>query len=279
MTAVMRFADARLKASSISRSSIRWSLVGAHIDWITKTSPPRTFSVISTWTSPSLNRPISAAPSGTPIASPMALASERFELPANILISSFTVPALRFPRTGREGVEPSLPDPKSGALPAWRPPKVRRHDPTPRNPGPYEELPGMSTESPFKKRGCPPPGRVAQGRRASLRGRRARSRGARRRSHPGPLPRAPGGRHQGGGRPGHGRGPRGGGDHRGGPHHGLSRARDRRRGVRIATEPGRPHLVRRSPGWNHELRARLPALRGFDGPHGRRRPGVRPRVR
>jgi hypothetical protein len=41
-------------------------LVGVQVDWTTKTSPPRTFSVISTCTSPSLKRPTSACPSGTP---------------------------------------------------------------------------------------------------------------------------------------------------------------------------------------------------------------------
>src|SRR5262245_60389977 len=68
---------------------------------------------------------MTAWPSGTPTVLQIASANVRFELPENILISSFTDPAEWFPRTGREGVEPSLPDPKSGALPAWRPPKAR----------------------------------------------------------------------------------------------------------------------------------------------------------
>src|SRR5262245_8785127 len=86
----MRFADARLKASSISSSSIRLSLVGMDVDWMTNTSPPRTFSVISTSTSPSLKRPISAPPSGTPRWRLMASARGRFEFPVNSLISPFT---------------------------------------------------------------------------------------------------------------------------------------------------------------------------------------------
>src|SRR2546430_10141833 len=65
----------------------------------------------------------------------MAFASERFEFPANILTSSFTDLNTLSRRAGREGVEPSLPDPKSGALPAWRPPKI--HDPL-RRPDPRE---------------------------------------------------------------------------------------------------------------------------------------------
>src|SRR5262245_39581641 len=120
----MRFADARLNASSISSSSIRLSFVGVDVDWMTKTSPPRTFSVISTCTSPSLKRPISAPPSGTPRWALIASARGRFEFPVNSLISPFTERAAPpCPRVGREGVEPSLPDPKSGALPAWLPPK------------------------------------------------------------------------------------------------------------------------------------------------------------
>src|ERR1051325_9670929 len=123
MTAVIRRADARLKASSIRRSSIRWSLVGVQIDWRTKTSPPRTFSVISTWTSPSLKRPTSAWPRGTPTYRAIASASGGVEVPPHIFISFFIPSA--FPRIGREGLEPSLPDPESGALPAWRPPTGR----------------------------------------------------------------------------------------------------------------------------------------------------------
>src|SRR5947199_4842906 len=125
MTAVMRLADARLSASSISSSSIRLSFPGVHVDCMTKTSPPRTLSVISTWTSPSLNRPISTPASGTPRCALSAFASARFELPANILTSSFTDLNTLSRRAGREGLEPSLPDPKSGALPAWRPPTGR----------------------------------------------------------------------------------------------------------------------------------------------------------
>ena len=87
----MRLADARLNASSISSSSIRLSLVGVQIDWITKTSPPRTFSVISTWTSPSLKRPISAPPERhADVCADRLGQAARLEFPANSLISSFT---------------------------------------------------------------------------------------------------------------------------------------------------------------------------------------------
>ena len=56
MTAVMRRADARFKASMMIKSSIKWSLAGADVDWITKTSSPRTFSCTSTKISMSAKR-------------------------------------------------------------------------------------------------------------------------------------------------------------------------------------------------------------------------------
>ena len=61
----MRRADARLNASIITSSSIRWSFTGGQVGWITKTSWPRTFSLICTYTSPSEKRETSASPSGT----------------------------------------------------------------------------------------------------------------------------------------------------------------------------------------------------------------------
>jgi hypothetical protein len=55
MTAVMRRADAQRMASIITSSSMRLSLVGADVGCTMNTSRPRTFSWISTITSPSLN--------------------------------------------------------------------------------------------------------------------------------------------------------------------------------------------------------------------------------
>src|SRR5258705_4208758 len=136
MTAVMRFAEARLKASSIRSSSIRLLLPGAQVDWITNTSPPRTFSLTSTLLSPSLNVSTIAWPSGMFKCRQISRASGRFELPANIFNSSWcwlmvcTVKIEQPERqsnsgtrvhlkklAGREGFEPSIPDPKTGALP------------------------------------------------------------------------------------------------------------------------------------------------------------------
>ena len=51
----MRAAEARCKASTVTSNSIRLLLVGAQVGCTTKTSRPRTFSVISTIISPSLN--------------------------------------------------------------------------------------------------------------------------------------------------------------------------------------------------------------------------------
>jgi hypothetical protein len=62
----MRRALARLSASTMISSSIRFSLVGAQVDCTTNTSRARTFCWISTVTSPSEKRPTVARPSSTP---------------------------------------------------------------------------------------------------------------------------------------------------------------------------------------------------------------------
>jgi hypothetical protein len=43
----MRAAEERFKPSTAMSSSIRFSLTGVHVGWMTKTSVPRTFS--RTW--------------------------------------------------------------------------------------------------------------------------------------------------------------------------------------------------------------------------------------
>jgi hypothetical protein len=85
MTAVIRFAEARRSASAMIRSSIRFVLLGAQVDWITKTSQPRTFSSISTLISPSEKGLTSARASGTPRFSQISCASCGLEFPAKIL--------------------------------------------------------------------------------------------------------------------------------------------------------------------------------------------------
>jgi hypothetical protein len=51
--------DARFSASKREQQLHQVIVAGGHVDWITKTSPPRTFSVISTCVSPSLKLPSS----------------------------------------------------------------------------------------------------------------------------------------------------------------------------------------------------------------------------
>src|SRR6266498_4187433 len=88
MTAVMRIAEARLKASSMSKSSIKLLLPGAEVDCSTKTSAPRTFSLISTLLSPSLKVSTVAFPSGTLRYWLISAAKGGLELPANIFSSA-----------------------------------------------------------------------------------------------------------------------------------------------------------------------------------------------
>ena len=53
MTAVIRRAEARRRQSMKISSSIRFSLTGGQVDWMTKTSRPRTSSSSLTISSPS----------------------------------------------------------------------------------------------------------------------------------------------------------------------------------------------------------------------------------
>jgi hypothetical protein len=64
MTAVTRRPDARRSASMMMSSSIRLSLAGYDVDWMTNTSVPRTFSWISTKISMSAKRRTTALVSG-----------------------------------------------------------------------------------------------------------------------------------------------------------------------------------------------------------------------
>src|SRR6187549_2250583 len=78
---------------------MKCSAVGAEVGWITNTSWPRTFSSISTCTSPSENLPTRALPIGTPSCEHTACASLRLALPLktrrfSLLIGSLLVAAL-----------------------------------------------------------------------------------------------------------------------------------------------------------------------------------------
>src|SRR6185503_10458332 len=83
----MREALERLKASSITSSSIRFSLTGGEVGWMTKTSAPRTLSWIWNQISPSLKRASRARPRGRARLRAMASPSEGCALPLNTLSS------------------------------------------------------------------------------------------------------------------------------------------------------------------------------------------------
>src|SRR6185369_4162863 len=87
MTAVTRLALERLNASSITNSSIRFSLTGGPVGCTTNTSAPRTLSWIWNHTSPSEKRARWARPRGT--LSERAIASPRVgcAVPVNTLSS------------------------------------------------------------------------------------------------------------------------------------------------------------------------------------------------
>jgi len=75
-------------ASIIISSSMQVMFTGVQVDWIMKTSMPRTFSFISTRVSPSLKVETLALPKATPKLSQIFLARAILALPENILILS-----------------------------------------------------------------------------------------------------------------------------------------------------------------------------------------------
>src|SRR5439155_416694 len=87
MTAVMRPAEARRRASRMMKSSIRFSLTGWQVGWMTKQSWPRMESWILTSISPSENRFRRGSVRGTPTSSEIKLASSGLALPGISLSS------------------------------------------------------------------------------------------------------------------------------------------------------------------------------------------------
>src|ERR1700748_507250 len=85
----MRRADDRRSASVMISSSIRWSLAGNDVDWIMKTSEPRTFSRTSTKISLSAKRRTLALVSGKCSQSAISRASAGLELAATSLMEPF----------------------------------------------------------------------------------------------------------------------------------------------------------------------------------------------
>src|SRR5438093_7162410 len=138
MTAVMREALERLNASSITSSSIRFSLTGGPVGWMTKTSAPRTLSWIWNHTSPSLKRARWARPRGIPRQRQMDSPRAGWALPVKTLSSLATnlrpryISANSLRRSspmmaGAEGFEPSYTGSKAPRLTAWpRPNRTRR---------------------------------------------------------------------------------------------------------------------------------------------------------
>src|SRR5688500_17152944 len=77
-------ADARFSASSMMSSSIRFSLEGEDVDWMTNTSEDRTFSSIETLISPSENLLTFDRPIGTSSLRTTSSERARLLLPAKI---------------------------------------------------------------------------------------------------------------------------------------------------------------------------------------------------
>src|SRR6478609_175856 len=95
MTAVIRSAEARLSASTMISSSIRFSLVGAQVDCTTNTSRARTLVLISTVTSPSEKRLTEAAPSEMPRWCAISAANAGLALPVNTMKSGVGAACMR----------------------------------------------------------------------------------------------------------------------------------------------------------------------------------------
>src|SRR5437867_1007502 len=119
ITAVMREALDRLNASSITSSSIRFSLTGGPVGWMTNTSAPRTLSWIWNQTSPSLKRARWARPTGTPRKRQMDSPSVGCALPVKTLSSLATALRVVFRSLG---VNPRSLIKLGGAPPPPRPP-------------------------------------------------------------------------------------------------------------------------------------------------------------
>src|SRR5215472_4338780 len=138
----MRAAEARRAASTITSSSIRLPFAGGQVDCTMKTSRPRTFSISSMLTSPSLKRPTEARPSGICRLRAMSCDSAGLALPANsasVSLVLITLCAVRpsapasLPSSARpappemagvEGFEPPNGGIKTRCLTTWRHPST-----------------------------------------------------------------------------------------------------------------------------------------------------------
>ncbi len=121
MMATIDPADARLSASIMIKSSIRFWFTGELVGCTTKQFTPRTFSPISTKISPSENVVTSAAPGRTSTQRQIDSASSRFALPEKMvsaLIMRASLPQ-SLPRSllGRKDSNLRMREPKSRDLP------------------------------------------------------------------------------------------------------------------------------------------------------------------
>lgn len=83
---MMRSADERRNASSITSNSIKCASVGGQVGCTMKTSPPRTFSSIWKLNSPSEKRSAKARPISQPRCFAISSANFGFALPQNTLM-------------------------------------------------------------------------------------------------------------------------------------------------------------------------------------------------
>ena len=118
----------------MTSSSIRWSFAGGHVGCTMNTSRPRTFSISSTVTSPSLNRPtLRAARAASSGDARCPARAAGLALPANTAIVATVHRDSRFTLTvwrradrlaGVEGFEPPNGGIKTRCLTTWRRPSV-----------------------------------------------------------------------------------------------------------------------------------------------------------
>jgi len=87
MTAVMRPAEARRKASIMMSSSIRLLLTGLQVDCTTNTSQPRTDSLMETETSPSAKAVTVLSPRSSPSSAQIPFAKGTLAFAVKTLIS------------------------------------------------------------------------------------------------------------------------------------------------------------------------------------------------
>jgi len=83
--AVIELAELRFRASVMIRSSIKFALAGAQVDWMMKTSRPRTLSEIWIEISPSENRLIVASDNGIDRYFATAFENSSFAVPEKTL--------------------------------------------------------------------------------------------------------------------------------------------------------------------------------------------------